>query len=376
MIITIIHSNFYPLGAQRAAIRLANNLALNGYGVNFFVLSDEGVLKKELNSKIKIFSPKLNVKIKYLGTLLRSAYFIYLMYQKKSKRIISFTPYLNILGIIFKLFKPKTILICQERALSSAYLNDKYQMSIFASLLQKFFYKYFSRFASTWVFLSEDLKTDFINLFKLKINTFVISNSYDPSLIIEKSKINHDNEKLLNEKKSKFIISVVGRLADQKDPFLALRTILKLKELNLNLECNFIGDGELRGQLERFIEERNLKEIVFFKGYKSNPEFYIKHSNLVLITSRYEGIPNVLLESIALNIPIVTTSFISGPKELLLKYNYNYVSSDRNPETLCNLILKIKEDKKVKESLSVISNKLLEENSQKKISEKYLNLLI
>ena len=376
MIITIIHSNFYPLGAQRAAIRLANNLALNGYGVNFFVLSDEGVLKKELNSKIKIFSPKLNVKIKYLGTLLRSAYFVYLLYKKKSKRIISFTPYLNILGIIFKLFKPKTILICQERALSSAYLNDKYQMSNFASLLQKFFYKYFSRFASTWVFLSEDLKTDFINLFKLKINTFVISNSYDPSLIIEKSKINHDNEKILNEKKSKFIISVVGRLADQKDPFLALRTILKLKELNLNLVCNFIGDGELRGQLERFIEERNLKEIVFFKGYKSNPEFYIKHSNLVLITSRYEGIPNVLLESIALNTPIVTTSFISGPKELLLKYNYNYVSSDRNPETLCNLILKIREDKKVKESLSVISKKLLKENSQKKISEKYLNLLI
>ncbi len=240
MIITIIHSNFQALGAQRAAIRLANDLVLYGCGVNFFVLSEEGPLKKELNSKIKIFCPKINIKIKYLGTLLRSASFIYLMYKKRSERVISFTPYLNILGIIFKLFNPKTILICQERALSSAYLNDKYQMSFLASIFQKIFYKYFSRLASTWVFLSDDLKSDFINLFKLKLNTFVISNSYNPSLIIQKSKINQDNEKILNKNESKFIISVVGRLADQKDPFLALKTILKLKELNANVICNLL----------------------------------------------------------------------------------------------------------------------------------------
>ena len=375
MIITIMHSNFYPLGAQRAAIRLANNLVLNGYDVNFFVLWNEGFLKNELNPKINIFSPKVNIKVKYLGLFLRSLSFIFLLHKNSARRIISFTPYLNILGIIYKLFKPKTNLICQERALTSAYLNDKYQMSTISSIIQKFFYKYFARFASTWVFLSDDMKLDFINLFNLKSNTFVISNSYDPNLIIEKSKKNKDNKEIIKNNDSKLIISVVGRLADQKDPFLALKTILKLKELNRNIICNFIGDGELRIKLQSFVREKGLEKIVFLKGYKSNPEFYIKNSDVILVTSRYEGIPNVLLESIALNTPIVTTSFISGPKELLLKYDYKYVSSNRSPESLCNLVLKIKEDQEVKNNLKVISEKLLKMNSQKKVTQKYLELL-
>ncbi len=375
MKISILHSNFDALGAQRAAIRLANNFVSNGHRVNYYVLYDEGVLRNDLDPRIKIYSPSKILNIKFLGIFLRSLYLILLLRKNKVEKIISFTPFLNVIGILYKLIKLKTTLICQERALTSAYLNDVYQMSFISSIFQKFFYKYFSGLASYWVFLSDEQKKDFKKLFNAKINSYVIANSYDPKKVKIRSAISSDTEQFILNKKSKFVISVVGRLADQKDPFLAINTIYELKRKYSDVICNFIGDGELRKELEKYTKERKLEDNIFFYGYKFNPEFYINNSDAVLITSKYEGIPNVLLEAIALNTPIVTTCFVSGPKELLLKYDYDYVSKSRSPKTLSNMLFKIRNDKNIKGKLSFISDKLHHLYSQEKISNDYISLL-
>ena len=375
MKISILHSNFEALGAQRAAIRLANDFVSNGHTVNYFVLYDEGVLRNDLDARIKVYSPYKILNIKFLGISIRSLYLIRLLRKKKVDKLISFTPFLNVIGILYKLLVLRTTLICQERALSSAYLNDRYQMSFLSSVFQKFFYKYFSRVATSWVFLSNDQKEDFIKLFNVKISSCVIANSYDPKKIKIRSEISDGTSQFISNNNSKFSITVVGRLADQKDPFLAINTIYELRRRYSDVVCNFIGDGELRKQLEKFTKVRKLEDSIFFYGYMFNPEFYIKNSDAVLITSKYEGIPNVLLESIALNTPIVTTSFVSGPKELLLKYDYEYVSKSRSPKILSNMLYKIRNDKNIRRKISLISDQLNHLYSQEKISNSYISLL-
>ena len=151
----------------------------------YFVLYDSGVLRNDLDPRIKIYSPTKILNIKFLGTLIRSLYLIQLLINKKARKIISFTPFMNVLGILYKLVSLKTILICQERALPSAYLNDKYQMSFLWSVFQKFFYKYFSGLATSWVFLSDEQKEDFLKLFNVKKNSCVIANSYTQKIKIE-----------------------------------------------------------------------------------------------------------------------------------------------------------------------------------------------
>lgn len=57
---------------------------------------------------------------------------------------------------------------------------------------------------------------------------------------------------------------------------------------------------------------------MFFLGFKSNPYKYIANCDLLVLSSLYEGLPNVIIESIAIGTPVVATDCLSGPREILL----------------------------------------------------------
>jgi N-acetylgalactosamine-N,N'-diacetylbacillosaminyl-diphospho-undecaprenol 4-alpha-N-acetylgalactosaminyltransferase len=78
-----------------------------------------------------------------------------------------------------------------------------------------------------------------------------------------------------------------------------------------------IGDGELKDELENQIKTLGLEEKVFLLGKQQNPYKYISKANCFVFSSNYEGFPNVLLEALACNLPIISTDCQSGPREIL-----------------------------------------------------------
>ena len=131
--------------------------------------------------------------------------------------------------------------------------------------------------------------------------------------IIKKSKKNLKNFKSTNKLK----IINIGRFTDQKDQLTFLKSINYLKN-KINFEARIIGRGILREKLQKYILDKKLSRFVKIINFVENPYPFIRQSDIFVLTSKYEGLPNVLLEALALKKFIISSSCHTGPKEILL----------------------------------------------------------
>lgn len=160
--------------------------------------------------------------------------------------------------------------------------------------------------------VSQGIKEDLIEKFNVKENKIkVIYNPIDLNEInkqaLNQLEINIDYPSVVN----------MGRLNDAKGQWHLIRAFKKVMDTIPNAKLYILGEGKLRPYLERLIEEYNLNDKVFLLGFKKEPFKYIKKSDLFVLTSLYEGFGNVLVETMACNIPIISTDCKSGPREIL-----------------------------------------------------------
>lgn len=112
------------------------------------------------------------------------------------------------------------------------------------------------------------------------------------------------------------VILAVGRLTLQKDFTTLLRAFADLRK---HRPCRLIilGDGRQRETLLELSHELGITEALALPGFTPNPYAYMKRADLFVLSSRWEGSPNVLTEAMALGTPVVSTDCPSGPSELL-----------------------------------------------------------
>lgn len=117
------------------------------------------------------------------------------------------------------------------------------------------------------------------------------------------------------------VICAAGRLTRQKD-FATL--IDAVAQINRQRQVGLIilGEGKLRAQLEQQVAQRGLQDQVSMPGFVGNPYAYMSRSDLFVLSSRWEGSPNVLKEALALGVPVVSTDCPSGPREILQDGRY------------------------------------------------------
>jgi glycosyltransferase involved in cell wall biosynthesis len=80
---------------------------------------------------------------------------------------------------------------------------------------------------------------------------------------------------------------------------------------------NIIGKGPVEGLINKKIKKLNLNDQIKLLGFQSNPYAFIKNSDLFILSSFYEGMPNVLMEAMAIGGKIIATNCQCGVKELL-----------------------------------------------------------
>ena len=112
-----------------------------------------------------------------------------------------------------------------------------------------------------------------------------------------------------------FVVGMIGRIAPQKDPFGFLQAAIIIKKTVSKAFFVWIGDGELKDELERKIKEAGLQDSFLIMGQVSHDKvlaapFYI---DTILFTSWYEGLPIVLLEMLSVGIPVVAAQVGSIP---------------------------------------------------------------
>jgi len=111
-------------------------------------------------------------------------------------------------------------------------------------------------------------------------------------------------------------IIALGRLTEAKDYPTLLRAYAA-SQLRHSYRLVIVGEGEERANLECLILELGISEHVLLAGALNNPFRVLAGAALLVLSSRWEGYPNVLLEALALNVPVVATDCRHGPRELL-----------------------------------------------------------
>ena len=113
------------------------------------------------------------------------------------------------------------------------------------------------------------------------------------------------------------VIGSIGRLVPQKNPFLFLKVALALADIYPQTKFIVLGEGELRKELMASGKELIKQNRLFYLGHKDHPEYYLKVMDLFLLTSRYEGFPNVALEAMAAEVPVISTP-VEGIEEFIV----------------------------------------------------------
>ena len=345
-------------GVEKNLFIISNFLTKKINNISLITISKR--FKNRFNKKIKFISPKLNFwdslgrRKKFFVSL-----FLLLIEIFKDRNLTVFCFQGNIYCTLFcKLFGIKIIV-------RSNSAPEGWSQNIF-----KFYcFKYIFRFADKIIVNSLDFKRKFKKRFNLK--TLCIYNPLDKKEIIIKSKI---KPKFKFNKKKVNLINV-GRFTDQKDQITLLKAINLLKD-KVNFNLFIVGYGKKRNFLLNYINENNLYKKVKIVPYQTNPYNLIKSSDIFILTSLYEGLPNVLLETQVLKRFIISSNCPTGPREILLNGKAGYLFKVKDYQNLSKLILKILSNKKImRKKINVGYNNLYRFNYELNLNKYYKTVL-
>ena len=230
-------------------------------------------------------------------------------------------------------------------------------------------FKYVLGSADKIIVNSLDFKKKFKT--KFKIHAECIYNPLNKNEIIKKSKIKN---KFKFDKKKLNIINV-GRYTDQKDQLTILKAVNRIKK-KIKLNLLIVGRGVEKEKLTNFINENNLSRQVQLINFQKNPFNLIKSSDVFILSSLYEGLPNVLLESQVLKKFIISSDCPTGPREILLNGRAGFLFNVGDYIKLSNLILYYSKNRKSLSKKILIGYKNLNRFDQNKNLNMYYKLII
>ncbi|MEM9941478.1 MAG: glycosyltransferase, partial [Planctomycetota bacterium] len=134
-------------------------------------------------------------------------------------------------------------------------------------------------------------------------------------------------------------IVACGKLDHQKGFDILLDAFSKVKKQSGDVVLTIVGEGDNRIALEDQIDSLNLRDSVVMPGFKTNPYAYIGNADLFVLSSRWEGLPNVVLEAFALGIPVIAFDCEGGMKEIIIPAVNGILVPKESAEQLADAII-------------------------------------
>ncbi|NJO98213.1 MAG: glycosyltransferase [Pleurocapsa sp. CRU_1_2] len=132
----------------------------------------------------------------------------------------------------------------------------------------------------------------------------------------------------------------IGRLTEQKDFANLLKSFALVKQ-HIDARLIILGEGELRQNLTALIRDLGISDSVSLPGFVNNPYPYLKAASAFVLSSRWEGLPTVLVEAMACGCPVIATDCPSGPSEILEQGKYGTLVPMGDSQALSEAMIKI-----------------------------------
>lgn len=208
------------------------------------------------------------------------------------------------------------------------------------------------------VCVSRDVAEFSIHQGGLKANrVHIIPNGVDMARFDEAQAVDLSAFGISSESK---VIIFVGRLDPQKDPLLLLDAFSIIRSSIPNLHLLYVGDGILRSELTNEIENRQLTGLVHVLGWRSDVPGLLKSANCLVLCSRWEGMPNVVLEAFAAGTPVVAVP-VEGVSELIANRETGILVTNGDPEGLAASVMEVIQDSNLSSHIRAASQTLVRE---------------
>jgi glycosyltransferase involved in cell wall biosynthesis len=229
----------------------------------------------------------------------------------------------------------------------------------------------YRHWAASVVCVSESVRRDLIDTFKIPPGGLVtIPNPLDLQDVRASAAKSVPDEPV--DWNAPVIVST-GRFFIQKGYDVLIRAFAIAAE-ELDARLLIVGEGPERGNLERLAQDLGVAERCFLIGYRNNPFPYVARGDVFVLPSRTEGFGYVLVEAMALGVPVVTTA-AAGPVDITAGGRYGVVVPVDDPGALATAIVSLLRDSERGRQLAEAATARVEEYSLDRVAETYVNVL-
>jgi len=167
-------------------------------------------------------------------------------------------------------------------------------------------------------------------------------------------------------------ILTVGRMDKNKNQSMLLEAFAQIADLHPEMILEFYGDGDTRNGLELRTQELGLTERVIFHGTQYDIPEKIEKARIFVLPSKVEGMPNALMEAMALGMAVISTDCpCGGPRTLIQQGENGILIPVDDEDALVLALLQILQNKEYEEKLGKNASKLLEELSPEVVNAKW-----
>lgn len=359
MKILIVVNNLSGGGAEKVAVDLANEL-IQSHKISVLTLSDkddkfilnDGIHRIKLNQRVKSanFLNGISNNIKRLYKLKKA------IVKENPTVVITFMNRTNIRVLLSLLFTKIPVIITEHNYPG---LN---KMNFFWEILRRFTYTNAFKLVSVSQGISDWF--DFLD----KSKKVVI---YNPTFTsIENNGVKDLSNKTLYKK-----ITAMGRLEKVKGFDILITAFKEVIRNHNEWKLEIIGEGKERKSLQKLIYDLELENSVKLSGFNLKPHSMIQESDIFVLSSRNEGLGNVILEAMKCSVPVISTDCPVGPKEIIDNEVDGILTLNEDVESLSNAMSYLIENKDVREKLVRNAWVKLEKFSNSAIYKQWKELL-
>ena len=296
-------------GAERTAAALLNDLK-NDFEIHLVLLTN--IVEYSIPQEQIIFyfnqSVTENIFIKFLK--LPWYAYRYKRYCKKNniEKSLSFLTRSHYINSLSKIFGSRCTVILSEQAHVSTYLKS---LGKFNEIISRFLTKKLYSKADLIITNASLIKTDLQREFKINTRYEIIHNPVNLKNIQQL-----EREEVTSYLFDTFTFINIGAFRPQKNHSLLIDAFNKIKHLNCRLLL--LGkEGKNELQTHQKVKQLNLESKIIFAGFDANPFKYLSKAGCFVLSSDFEGFPNVVQEALACNLPVISTDCKCGPREIL-----------------------------------------------------------
>jgi glycosyltransferase involved in cell wall biosynthesis len=299
-------------GAERVVQTLTNHFnALDDHEVVVVVLEtlkdaytlDDGTRKRVLRT-----GPLCRGLGKILSMPLHAYELARIIKEERPDASVSFLVRANLVHVMSHCFGNNNPILISERTTS----QNRYKSKGLKNYIMRGLIRWLYPKAARVIAISNGVKD---SLLSFGVCPSKIRVMYNPQPLQTFRELAAESSSVQMEQDARILVTV-GRLVDLKDHVTLIHAFAKVRE-DADVRLYIIGDGPNRKKLESLAQALGLADDIRFLGWQPNPFALLKQADIFVLSSRFEGFPNVIVEAMACGLPVISTDCPSGPHEIL-----------------------------------------------------------